>query len=292
MSDEAEHQQAPEPDRAGPWLLVFLIAAAAVLVTWVLLSLVTGGSSEEPAGLTPAVPPEQTEATATPSASPQTRPVTPPVTGPATTTPSEPALVDRYPLGQRQGHDPANDDRRAAFGEVGAHCFVGEQCGEVPAGAEAVNEAAGGTAGIGSGLSGFGSGSGVSLSGGGGSADTAARRNAQRVPQGQIGVHCFVGEDCPPIPDDSAGGTRPRSQALRGPVVPCGELGVHSRVGESQPCVNRVISRVGTRAETLPTGTTIGLEGRCYMVVGRTTNSATVVAVPCPAMTMKTVTEG
>ncbi len=64
--------------------------------------------------------------------------------------------------------------------------------------------------------------------------------------------------------------------------MPCGEVGVHSRVGENRPCANGVINRVGTRVETLPTGTTIGLEGRCYMVTERTAVSATVVAIPCP----------
>jgi hypothetical protein len=280
-------------DTAGPWLVVFLIAAVAVLITWVLLSLFAGGADDE-AQLDPAVSAERVERPAPPSASPKTRPAAPPAAPPDTTpAPPETDLEDRYPLGQRQGHDLDNDDRRADYGEIGPHCFVGEECGEVPPGAEAINQAAAGSAGIdlggifgGAGSTGSPSvsGAGVSIPGAGGAA-TRARRNASRVPQGQIGSHCFAGESCPPIPEPSGERAGSRSRTLSGPVVPCGEPGVHSRVGQSRPCVNGVISRVGTRAEGLPPGTTIGLEGGCYMVVEQTTTSATVVAIPCPAAT-------
>ena len=286
-------------DGINPWLVVLIAVAVAVLFVWAILSLLSAGASSDDRGPIPGASDPGTELAvggdvpSTPPAPLTTRPA-----DRATISPEEPGLVDRFPLGERQGHDTSNDDRRAAYGDIGAHCFVGEECDEIPAAVDEVNGTGGGIGlpglggsgtggadlgdlfgGAGRGVSGVTPGSGgVSIAGGGGSADTAARRDANRVPQGERGAHCFVGEACPPIPAPSGAGDRGPAGTAAGEVVPCGSLGVHSRVGQTRPCVNGVISRVGTDA--VPDG--IGAVGDCYRVIARDALSATVIAIPCP----------
>jgi hypothetical protein len=276
-----------------------LIAVLVVFFLLVLVRSLTGGDDQLTE--TPAVPLEPTEVPmpgggVAPSSVP---PDTPPATD---TVPDEPETVDRYALGQPQTHDPSNDEARVPYGEVGPHCFVGEECGPVPAAADDLNDQVAGTAGSGTagdlgGL--FGTDASGATTGGATGGDTrtptdvTARReaaqDAQRVSQGQLGPHCFVGEPCPPLPPSSGGGTRPGSR--EGTTVPCGELGVHSHVGESNPCPEGVHTRVGTTVSAVPVDSvpaapsapTFTQGGRCYQVVSQTSTTAYVREIACPA---------
>lgn len=308
--------------------LIFVTTSALVLVLvmmFILSRLIGGGGGGDTSAITPATPPNPAEVPI-PSLSP-TVPVTPPSTSPAQGTTQEsaqgPNVVVRFPLGERQVHDPDNDDRRAQYGEQGAHCFVGEVCEEIPDGAENLNDSVAGSAsgGLFGGSSGSGAGSGSSGGGTGGSGsdgggllggarnDSAEReaekrraQNAVRVPSGQRGPHCFVGEVCPPVPDggSSGGGTRPGTTS--GPTVPCGTLGVHNRVGDVENCVDGVQRRVGDvpadrdgLPPDVPPGTVVPIAspttvvpptfqtgGRCFEVIAQSGTTWTVRAVSCP----------
>lgn len=228
-------------------------------------------------------------------------------------------LVDAYRLGQQQRLNPDYNSERVPYGEIGSHCFVGEECPVDPSDVADLNARVGGTGGLLGGLTGGGAGgvvggatgavggggitipglgagsgsatpsgssSGGTTSGGSGASAGESRNaanDARRVPQGEIGAHCFVGEVCPEIRSgggdgDGVSGTR------RGEIVPCGEIGVHSRVGEDDPCTNGVLRRVGSLpAEIDPERTpTVTADGLCYRIIEADVETVLVRRVACP----------